>query len=139
MSRTKCRSGIRGSIHQVLTLLFVVLYICGSSNRELLHGLFHSDNVVVTHTEQQEKDPCHRTIYHFDTAQECDHDSHLFAPDKCSMCDVALYHEHILMPEAELEVTEFPSCHFENYKVSTDSYFAVISSSRAPPALRDFF
>jgi hypothetical protein len=119
----------------VLTLLLLLLYVAGTSHLEYLHLLVHSHDVAISHSDEKEKDPCHRLIYHDDTAQGCSHDSHLVVSDKCQTCDVVYHGDQNLLFTVELSAGVFTSGHFILYKLNLDSYYAVISSSRAPPAL----
>lgn len=122
------------SIGKVLTFLLLVLYIAGTSH-QLLHSLVHDHNPVAIYSGEQQADPCQRLLYDKGTAQGCDHDSHLIISDKCQMCDLACNTDHITISNLSLAAGEFLSEHFNFYKTSLDSYWAVISSSRAPPAL----
>ena len=124
----------RGAI-QVLTLFVLVLYTAGTSHLEYLHSMFHGHDVAVTHSDAQEKDPCHRLLYHNDTMQGCDHSSHLIVSDKCEMCDLVYHGDQTMLSDLTLSNGEFSSEHFDLYKSNLGSYWAVISSSRAPPAL----
>jgi hypothetical protein len=118
---------------KVLTFLLLILYATGSSHLELLHSFVHQHDVVVTHSEEQEKDPCHRMTYHNDADQDCDHDSHLIVPDKCQICHLAAHGDQIILPDVCFASRQFSSEHFNFYRSILDSYWAVISSSRAPP------
>jgi hypothetical protein len=117
----------------MVTLLLLVLYVCGTSHLELLHSFVHKHEVGVAHSDEQEKDPCHRLIYHNDTEQGCGHDSHLVVSDKCEMCDLVYHGDHAFLSNIEFEPENFPNKFFSLFKENLDSYWAVISSSRAPP------
>jgi hypothetical protein len=68
---------VQRSTVKVFTFLLLVLFAAGTSNLELLHSFAHSHDAAVTHSSEQESDPCHRAIYHSDIEQGCHHDSHL--------------------------------------------------------------
>lgn len=123
----KCRIGT------VLTFLLLVLYIAGTSH-QVLHSFVHDHDAELDSAEE-EADLCQRLVYDKDKAQGCDHESHLIVSDKCQMCDLACNADHIAFSESALSSGEFLSEHFKFYKTGFDSYCAVISSSRAPPAL----
>jgi hypothetical protein len=126
---------VKHGIGKTMTFLLVTLYVAGTSHLELLHSYFHEHDILVTHSEQQEKDPCHRLIYHNDGAQGCHHDSHLTASEKCQTCDL-VYHPHkTILSNTYFELRQFANSYFEFYKLSLDSYWSVISSSRAPPTV----
>ncbi len=123
------------SIWQMLTLLLLVFYIAVTSSLQILHVFAHDHEQAVTHSPEQEKDPCHRLLYHHDDAQSCDHDSHLVASDTCDMCDLAYHGDQALLNTFILRTARLKQEYFSHHKVNLDSYWAVISSSRAPPAL----
>jgi hypothetical protein len=120
---------------QVLMLLLSILYIAGSLQFELLHSFIHRHELVITHSQDQEKDPCHRSVYHNETEEGCEHDAHLIVSTKCQMCDLAFGGDQTTLPHVEFSLGGFSTEYFEFYKLNLESYKAVLSSSRAPPAL----
>lgn len=136
MSRRRFMVRVTRCVGQMATVLLLLLYLIGSSNVELFHSFAHDDEILITHSDEQEKDPCHRLIYHSDVKDGCGHESHLVVADKCSMCDVAYQSD-----QGILKIFTFKSAFpfevelYSRYKTDLDSYWAVISSSRAPPAL----
>lgn len=125
----------QSSILQMLALLLLVFYIAGTSSLQILHVFAHDHEQAVIHSPEQEKDPCHRLIYHHDDAQSCDHDSHLVASDTCDMCDLAYHGDQALLNTITFRTASLKQEFFSHHKVNLDSYWAVISSSRAPPVL----
>lgn len=125
---------IRSGVGKILTACFVMLYVGGTSHLEWIHSLTHQHDVIVSHSNDQENDPCHRSIYHGDIEHGCHHDSHLGASDKCQMCDMVCHADQIFVVHADLLKGEFARTYFAFFKQSIDSYSAVILSSRAPPA-----
>jgi len=76
-----------GNSAKVLAVVVLaVAYIIGNSPDEALHKLFHNQEVTVVHTIDQEKDSCHRTIYHQEKEDGCKHKSHISKVDKCNLC-----------------------------------------------------
>lgn len=122
-------------VGRVVTLLLLVLYMAGSSDFEVLHSLVHVHDQIVTHSAEQEHDPCHRSMYHRDVEQGCDHESHFVVSNKCQMCDLAFHGDQHIVVSLVFNTEKFSSPHFDGYKVKLDSYWCVISSSRAPPSL----
>lgn len=119
-----------------ITVLFLMLLYIGSTlTPEQLHSFIHHHEITVTHSADEEQDPCHRTLYHHDTEQGCEHDSHLIAYDDCEGDDQIYHGDYTLLNERSLLIAEALQEHFDFYKVNLDSYWAVISSSRAPPAV----
>ena len=114
--------------------LLVVFYIAGTSSLQIVRAFAHDHEHTVVHSAEAEKDPCHRFIYHHDLTQSCDHDSHWVASDACDMCDLAYHGDQALLNIMMFQTTRLKPEFFSHYKVNLDSYWAVISSSRAPPA-----
>ena len=126
---------LKRSIGQMLSVLLLVLYVAGTSQLELIHSFAHEHEASVSHSNEQEKDPCHRFIYHNDIEPGCNQDSHLIVSDKCQMCDLVCHRDQNLLSNITFQTPEFLQEHFVFYKTNLDSYCAVISSSRAPPTL----
>lgn len=118
---------------QIFTLLFLVLYLAGTSQLEFVHSFAHDHEESVSHSDEQEKNPCHRLIYHNDKKESCDHRSHVMASDKCQMCDAIYHGDQNLLSDIAFPVPDLYEEQFALYKINLDSYWAVISSSRAPP------
>ena len=127
IERSKPRTAVLGAF------LLLLLYLIVTSQTGLLHAFGHNHNVHITHTFIDENDPCHRLIYHNDVAAGCDLDIHLSLSDKCDLCDFAIDPEKILLTPAIYLTITFDSNFVSFYKSNLDSYWAVLSSSRAPP------
>jgi len=123
----------RKSLAKMAVYLLLVLYFAGTSQFELLHSFVHKHQSHVTHTVGQEMDPCHRLIYHNDVENGCHYDAHLVTSDECQMCDIAFHGDQTILKDIPFAAKVFQSKHFNSYKYHLDSYWAVISSSRAPP------
>lgn len=122
----------RRSIGSMLNLLLVVLYMLSSPGAGILHSIVHETKQVVSHAGEDEKDPCHRSIYHNGTQGGCSHGTHLIASDKCPMCDIVFHVDQDV--SIRLSVSHIDSSEpFGLYRSLLDSHHAVISSSRAPP------
>ena len=130
---------IRGKKLRGLTLpLFTLLLafgVTGPSQFALFHKLLHSHDHSVSHSESQEKDRCHRAIYHNDIENGCGHHSHLVVTDKCDLCDMILHTDQILLSTSEslqpqFFSTDFTSCSFEIVSIGQS-----ILPSRAPPTI----
>lgn len=119
---------------RVAALVLLVFYITGTSSLQILRVFIH-DHEHVVHTAETEKDPCHRYIFHNDVAQNCGHDSHLIASDTCDMCDLVYHGDQTLLNILVFSIARFKPEFFSHYKINLDSYWAVITSSRAPPVL----
>lgn len=69
-----------------------------------LHSFFvHEEPTEVVCTLENEKDACHRTIYHHDTKTGCEHPTHLTKPIKsCELCSILLTH-HVMPAKKTLK------------------------------------
>ena len=134
MGQRNTAKKISNTSMRMLVLLFAVLYIAATSPLELLHSLSHDHGLTVIHSDEQEEVPCHRLIYHNDIEKGCHHDSHLLVSDKCQMCDLAFHGDKVVLRDVDISTPRFEQTFFCFYKQDLDSYRAVISSSRAPPA-----
>lgn len=121
------------STAKVLSILFITLYVLGTSHLEWIHSFNHEHIVDVSHSDEQELDGCHRSIYHGDVQQGCHHESHLISSDECQMCDLVCHGDQTYVSLFDIPVGPFVNNGFAFLKQSIDSYWSVISSSRAPP------
>lgn len=115
----------------VIALLF--LYLLGSANVESCHSFFHRHEASVIHTEQNETDPCHITLYHQERDGGCHHDSHFVNEEKCSLCHVQLYNAQV---EEVGAITLLDTFCVVSFSDCLELYIAVInfeSPGRAPP------
>jgi len=65
--------------------LLFVLYTLGSTQLGFVHQLFHPGELTATHTAVQEKNPCHRNLYHGERSG-CNHEYHLAKLTVCNFC-----------------------------------------------------
>jgi hypothetical protein len=113
-------------------LVLLLLYLVGNVQLESFHKVFHSFEQAL-HSSDQEKDPCHRAIYHDSRQEGCDHKTHVTAVKKCPLCHITpLNEKHIAVTHA---VEYFSSSQvFETVSLSI-SILEVAGnlSARAPP------
>jgi len=113
-------------------LLLLLLYLAGNVQVESFHRVFHSLEKAL-HSTEQEKDPCHRAIYHEIKKEGCDHKTHLTGIKKCPLCHVIPFgDQHADIRQHFLSV-EFPTS-FNVVSISflwSDSFYNL--PSRAPP------
>lgn len=67
--------------------LLLLLYVAGNVQVETFHQFFHSLEKAL-HSTEQEKDPCHRAVYHDSKKDGCNHKTHITAVKKCPLCHV---------------------------------------------------
>ena len=129
------KAGKKGRLKTLLGASLLTLYIVGTAGFEGLHQLFHAHKFSVSHSQTEEKNPCHRTIYHQDAEEGCGHANHVVVTDKCDLCDVILHADHALL----VDISEQP-VRFFAIDVLFDSAPAIAHaqsnlSPRAPPAI----
>ena len=119
-------------MRKIFALLLLLLYLVGNVEVESFHKAFHSFEQAL-HSSQDEKDPCHRAIYHNSKQNSCDHKTHLTAVKKCPLCHlVPLNEKHIAVGHSFESFSSTPS--FDQFFVAIQ--VAEISgglSARAPP------
>ena len=128
LGKSKCRMAVLGPF------LLLILYLVGTSQLGFLYAFGHDHEVQISHSYKEEKDPCHRQIYHNDVEAGCDHDVHLTISDKCYLCDFAVHTDKTLLTPALPLTLKFDQNFVSFCKSNPDNYWAVLSSSRAPPA-----
>jgi hypothetical protein len=123
------------SLRLGICLLLLGFFVMGSSHLELLHKSIYTHTHAVSHSEADERDSCHRAIYHDADLNGCEHNFHLVATDKCELCDFISQSDQIVfLNEASVLV-----CHSLVDAVFESPQFATLEfsilSSRAPPTI----
>ncbi len=132
---TAIRNGTAHSVKAALYIFLFAFYVAGTSQVEVLHELIHSHNNLISHSPEEEKDPCHRDVYHHDTEKTCDHHSHIVVTDKCELCDLIFYTDQILLSSVDSPSIHFLVVDFVFNSSDTVGTGHSINSSRAPPAV----
>lgn len=123
------RARDRYKTFSVILLLF--LYVAGNVQMESFHQVFHSLEKSL-HSYEQEKDPCHRAIYH-DTDAGCDHKTHVTAVKKCPLCHIVPFNEQHFLIRNTFETISVPN-DFGDYPVEIQTPGIDINlAARAPP------
>ena len=118
-------------------LLLLLFYLTGNVQVESFHKVFHSFEQAL-HSSEEEKDPCHRAIYHDAKQKGCDHKTHVTAVKKCPLCHIVPLNEKHIAVSHSFESFSAPT-NFE--QLSTSIQVAEVSgglSARAPPISRKF-
>lgn len=116
-------------------LFLLLTYLIGNNQFAAFHKLLHkNEGRLVTHSAEQEKDRCHRTIYHYEK-NKCEHRSHLTAIEKCNVC-------HLVFHTDQVTISHTPEAFIKTYSiiiecpVSAQLADIVISyPSRGPPTV----
>jgi hypothetical protein len=132
---TTRRKKNKHAVRQACSLVLLLFYIIGTSEINVFHHLSHSYRHQSTHSVEQEKDPCHRAIYHGDHQNGCKHHSHIVKKDKCGTCSIIAHKTQILAPGLEIPSIQFRLCNFDLYASTTLSSSQTLLPSRAPPGL----
>lgn len=114
-------------------ILLLILYFAGNVQVETFHQFFHSLEKAL-HSAEQEKDPCHRAIYHEAKNEGCDHKTHVTAVKKCPLCHVLPLNEQNISAGRSFEsipLLPLGNKHFLSFQVA-EAFLAL--PSRAPPA-----
>lgn len=86
---------IQKCLRTISISLLLLLYVLGNVQIESIHQVFHALETSL-HSSDQEKDPCHRAIYHEATSDGCDHSTHFTAIKNCPLCHVVPINEQLL-------------------------------------------
>ena len=123
------------SLKAFFSILLLLLYVVGNIQFETLHQLFHSRENIVTHSSEQEKDPCHTTIYHHETKNDCGHKSHIIVKSTCAFCDVIGHSDQTFISFNSDTSFKFPNVFCADQLSFEVSDTQLKLRSRAPPVL----
>jgi len=130
--KAKASNGFLQRIKTFSVTLLLLLYVAGNVQVETFHAFFHSLEKAA-HSSEQERDPCHRAIYHDSKTEGCDHKTHLTAVKKCPLCHIVpLKGQHIAASNS-FEFIELDNV-FNNLLLSfrvADTFVGL--PARAPP------
>ena len=113
-------------------LLLLLLYLTGNVQVESFHKAFHSFEQAL-HSSDEEKDPCHRAIYHDSKQKGCDHKTHVTAVKKCPLCHIVPLNEKHIAVSHSFE-SFFSTSDFATFSFSfTVTEISGNLSARAPP------
>jgi hypothetical protein len=120
---------------RIVILVLLFLYAVGISQFDGWHKLFHPHDTLISHSESQEEDSCHRAIFHQDIEKGCEHRTHIVVNNKCDLCDSIFHTDHILLSKLKGSDLSFQSFRFITTPSRIAIRFELILSSRGPPAL----
>lgn len=127
------RTNILEGLKAFSAIILLLLYSVGNIPVELVHQIVHAHETIVAHTDEQEKDPCHVSIYHADREGSCDHEAHLTKIEKCNLCHLIFHSDQIALSSSASQIT--PSYFSFNKRAVTTLLCDVVVQlpSRAPP------
>lgn len=127
--KTNSRKALRA--FGAAVLLF--FYMAGNTSFGILHQLLHQRQITVSHSPSQEKDVCHRAIYHF--GKDPKHNSHYAISEKDDRCHLLAHTEQILISDPRPERI-VPVCAQAQSRIDLQfSGISILLPSRAPPTV----
>jgi hypothetical protein len=135
MLKRKSSRVILKCLRTISISLLLLLYVVGNVQIESIHQVFHSFETAL-HSTDQEKDPCHRAIYHEATDDGCDHSTHFTAVKNCPLCHVVPVNESLLVHSSTVGLF-VPENVFDEQAISTfNGSITDYLPARAPPFIR---
>lgn len=117
----------------IIVLLFV--YLTGTVEFSSFHSVLHPADEVGLHSESNESNACHQTIYHNVAGKNCEHTSHLAAAKKCPLCHLSFQSQDLF----NVSVTDNPNQFIVFFSGVAENTFKSKSfsqdPSRAPPVV----
>jgi hypothetical protein len=93
-TRSKSNTNQTDTMRCVGLVILVCLYLVGLVRVEGLHDSVHKFSDQEIHSLINEQDPCHRSLFHNDPNDGCDHKTHVAQFDLCTLCGLALHSEY---------------------------------------------
>jgi hypothetical protein len=125
---------VKDSLRAVFAGLLLVFYAAGNIQVEVLHQFFHSHANAVVHSAEQEKDRCHRAIYH-EKDDGCGHKSHLTKVEKCGLCHLFAHNDQLTIADSSCEFIGSNSAISKNLISVQLTDVTGHLPSRAPPVI----
>jgi hypothetical protein len=112
--------------------VILLLYVAGTVQIDNLHQLLHHHTVEL-HSEQAEKDPCHRSVFHHEQNKGCEHKTHVTQTKECFVQQLLGHTFHITIPQQDFFITsnvaDYQLCFF----TSVEETIGALRAARAPP------
>jgi hypothetical protein len=122
-------------IKPFVVILLLLLYILGTVEIDTFHSALHANDNTVLHSAQNEKDFCHRTIYHQDKKNGCEHKTHFTDLKLCPLCQVTSHSDHFFFVRNHNENPIVNSNYLEAVLIDFETEIACFKSPRAPPVI----
>jgi hypothetical protein len=122
----------RKALRSVGAALLLFCYLAGNASFGILHRLLHQQQTTVSHSPAQERDVCHRAIYHF--GKDPKHNAHFAISEKSDRCLLLAHAEQILIADP---TSERAIPHGDQPQTCIALQFSgtsILLPSRAPPA-----
>lgn len=118
------------AVNALFAVVLLLLYVAGNTGSGIVHQLFHTRSLVL-HTPAQEKDVCHRAIYHF--GKDPRHNSHVTVHDKTDQCHLLAHGDELTATISGHEAAHSNTLFIEELTVARLVDVPVHLPSRAPP------
>jgi hypothetical protein len=112
----------------------LVFYLAANTHFTFLHQVIHPDEITLSHTELDEDDPCHRSIYHGDDLG-CNHQFHIEKVSGCSLFHTAAHHDEIVIPPLHSDLVFFRCSFIAGSEMHAFGSVHFLLSTRGPPAV----
>lgn len=122
------------SFKALSAILLIAFYFIGNTQVEVFHEFLHHHDSIVVHTFEAEKDPCHRSLFHRDKNDGCEHKTHLTTAYKCKLCSFFCHSDHLIVSNSFSEFTPSDCILISELKSVQLTGDPAQQSSRAPPA-----
>lgn len=119
-----------------MSVCLLFLYITGTIGTDFVHEIVHSHVNVELHSALNEKDPCHKAIYHHEKDNGCNHTTHLIKVEKCMHCHI-LFHatDQVTLSASPSKLAFHDFVALTNFIPVTLSGNTLQQSLRGPPAV----
>lgn len=117
----------------IVVLLFT--YLTGTVEFNSFHAVLHPAEEVGLHSDANENNACHQTIYHNVTGKNCEHTSHLVATKKCPLCHLSIQSQDLFTSCVTKETNQFPASFSSEEQETFKGKEFSLDPSRAPPVV----
>jgi hypothetical protein len=109
----------------------LALYIAGSTG----YGLLHQHSSQVSHSIEEENDPCHKAIYHVEQENACEHGSHISKKESCCDCHLLFHSDQIIFRNSLTHADDLQVFDQGILIVAHPEEIALYHPSRGPPSV----
>lgn len=133
MYSNRQKKQLKTAISGGFALIMLFIYLTGAIQFNILHASFHAHTQEELHSPENEKEACHKAIYHQDQAGSCHHKTHLVAHDQCSLCHLIVSMAQPLFQAVEDQLFVHNSPIQINRYLHYPQEIIFLLPSRAPP------
>jgi hypothetical protein len=131
--RSVAKTNTKTALRNLGAAVLLFCYLAGNASFGILHQFLHPRQTTVLHSPAQEKDVCHRAIYHF--GKDPKHNSHFAVSEKDDHCLLLAHTEQILVTAPTAQYT-IPVCaQPQSCAPLRFSSVYTLLPSRAPPVI----